>query len=658
MEKRVKHPGFLRTLLSHRDWVYLLSLLVPFTAYNLALKAYDVLASQSGVPRLASTFDLMRSDIFFNLGYALLWVGLFVIARRGLLRRVVVLLFHLSAVLVVIVTTSAHWYFRATGAALDYDLIALWLSKVLAYELLLRSWVVLLAVLLYMVLGPVLLTRLVSRWRGWQGTSPTGAAGISPGSLVLFLLALSCGSLSLLFGFGSASPVTPLAKDRFANVVLTALEGTTGAEEVTIEEAERSDADPVPEEHPAAHARLAQTPQTEKRNVVLIHLESTRAQSVTPYNEDLKTTPFLDELAKNSLLVERAHVIVPRSAKGLVAVNCGIEPALYPGPEFESGIPARCLPSLLKEQGYRTVFFQSTADAENDFWDGALVRNFGYEEFYPAETMDKEGFQRTNTFGYEDDIMLGPSERWLKAYGDEPFMAEYFTGTGHYGYECIPNRYGTKDFSEDEQLNRYLNCLRYLDFFVENLFDQYKRLGLYDDTIFVLYGDHGEGFKEHDRDMHGDTIWEEGLEVPLIIHDPKRFQNGERAKGLSSQIDILPTVVDLLGYEVENGEYPGYSLLHPVPEDRTLMFSCISTRRCAASLKGFEKYIHHFGSQPDEVFDLSNDPLEKRNLADEYSKEELDKRREELFAWRRKVDIEHGDVLVNGILYSDMTRNE
>ena len=88
------------------------------------------------------------------------------------------------------------------------------------------------------------------------------------------------------------------------------------------------------------------------------------------------------------------------------------------------------------------------------------------------------------------------------------------------------------------------------------------------------------------------------------------------------------------------------------------MFSCITTRRCVASIKGFEKYIHHFGSQPDEVFDLSKDPLEKRNLADEYSKEELDKRREELFAWRRKVDIEHGDVLVNGILYSDMTRNE
>jgi arylsulfatase A-like enzyme len=273
--------------------------------------------------------------------------------------------------------------------------------------------------------------------------------------------------------------------------------------------------------------------------------------------------------------------------------------------------------------------------------------------------MDKEGFQWTNTFGYEDDIMLGPSEQWLKAYGSEPFMAEYFTGTGHYGYECVPNRYGYEHFSEDEEVDRYLNCLRYLDFFVKNLIDQYKRLGLYDNTIFVIYGDHGEGFKEHGRDMHGDTIWEEGLKVPLIIHAPQRFQNGgERAKGLSSQIDILPTVVDLLGYEVKNGEYPGYSLLHHVPENRTLMFSCISARRCLASIKGYEKYIHHFGSQPDEVFDLSKDPLEKRNLADEYSREELDKRREDLFAWRRKVNIEHGDVLVNGVLYSDMTRNE
>jgi arylsulfatase A-like enzyme len=101
-------------------------------------------------------------------------------------------------------------------------------------------------------------------------------------------------------------------------------------------------------------------------------------------------------------------------------------------------------------------------------------------------------------------MMLKPSEQWLKTHTDEPFMAEYFTGTGHYGYECLGTRYGDKDFSEDDQLNRYLNCLRLQDIFLKNLFDQYKELGLYENTIFVLFGDHGEGFKEHGRDMHGE----------------------------------------------------------------------------------------------------------------------------------------------------------
>ena len=372
--------------------------------------------------------------------------------------------------------------------------------------------------------------------------------------------------------------------------------------------------------------------------MVLIHLESTRARSVTPYNEDLKTTPFLEELAKSSLLAERAYVVLPRSSKGSVAVNCGIEPPLYPGPEFEpGGIPAPCLAGLLKEQGYNTVFFQSATSSGF----GDLVDNFGYEEFYPPSTMDTEGFAVTNTFGYEEDMMLKPSEQWLKEHKDAPFMAEYFTGTGHYGYECVPNRYGYEYFSEDEELDRYHNCLRLQDIFVKNLIDQYKEQGLYENTIFVFFGDHGEGFGEHDRLLHGDTIYEEGLRVPLIIHAPGWFENGEPVNGLSSQIDILPTILEMLGYEVKDGEYPGYSLLHPLPEERTLFFSCISERTCLASLKGNEKYIYHYGKQANEVFDLSKDPLERHNLASERDKE-LDKRREELLEWRSSVDATYG----------------
>jgi len=549
---------------------------------------------------------------------------------------------------VVAVTTSAHWYFQENSATLDYNIIASWLPRFDETEPLLgvplSARVLLFAALLYAAFGPLFLTRLIDRLRGWPEPSSAGAAPTSfLGPLVLFLLGLGFGFLSLPGGFGIADADTPLAKDPFANVVLTAAE--EAETKVTTAESDGK-ADPVAERPPPANARLVQTSSTERRNVVLIHLESTRAQSVAPYNENLKTMPFLNELAQESLITERTHVIVPRSSKGSTAVNCGVEPALYAGPEYEPGvIPAPCLAILLKEQGYRTVWFQSLWNTEDD---SSLAEDFGYEDFYASGDTNTEGFQVTNTFGYEDDVMIEPSERWLSAYGhDGPFLAQYFTSGAHYGYECVPNRYGYERFSEDEELDRYHNCLRLLDHFLENLFDQYKKLGLYENTIFVLYGDHGEGFKEHGRDMHGDTIWEEGLHVPLIFHAPGRFESGEQSKGPSSQIDILPTVLEMLGYEVEGGEYPGYPLLHPLPEDRTVMSSCITNRRCMASLKGHEKYIHHFDEQPDELFDLSQDPLEERNLASERSKEDLDEQREELFAWRTRVNAQHGRILVN-----------
>jgi lipoteichoic acid synthase len=412
----LKVLSFLTALMSRRDWVYSLSLLVPLAAYNLALKTYDVIASQSfGDSGLTQILYLMQSNIFFNVGYSLLWIGLFAVARRKLQRWTVVVLFHLSTILVIIVTTCAHWYFQETGTTLDYGIIALWLPQfrevipVLAYRLPLSAWVLLFAALLYTAFGPPFLTRTVSRWRGWPGTSPARAARISSlGSLVLFLLTLGFGSLSLLTG------ATALARDPFANVVLTGIRETTtgeaGTEDTTAEVSEPG-ADSTTG-YPAANTGLAQPPEIEKRNVVLIHLESARARSVTPYNESLNTMPFLNELAKSSLLVEHARVVVPRSSKGSTAINCGIEPALFPGPEFEpGGIPSPCLADLLKEQGYRTVFFQSTFNSADNF--GDVVKNFGYEEFYPAETMDTEGYQITNSFGYEEDIMLEPSEEWL-----------------------------------------------------------------------------------------------------------------------------------------------------------------------------------------------------------------------------------------------------
>ena len=123
-----------------------------------------------------------------------------------------------------------------------------------------------------------------------------------------------------------------------------------------------------------------------------------------------------------------------------------------------------------------------------------------------------------------------------------------------------------------------------------------------------------------------------------MIHDPQRFQSGERVETLTNELDILPTVFDLLGYEVEGGNYPGRSLLTPRGEDRTLFFSCFDDYRCLASLKGVEKYIYFFGDRPDEVYDLSSDPSESKNVTSERSNEEFRGRRTELLVWFSRVN--------------------
>jgi lipoteichoic acid synthase len=626
--------GFLGVLLNRRDRVYPLSLLIPFIVYNLALKAYDV-TSRPEKHGLGRTLKLMRSDVFFNLGYALLWIGLFGVVRRGPLRRVMVFLFHVTTMLAAIVRASAHEYFRETGTALDYDIVALWLPRPKDVKQMItlppRARVLLAVALFYWTLGPWIVSRALGRLRGWPAGAPDEMprrASFFLGPLGLILQALGFGSLSLLTGPGTPGAGKSFARDPFVNLIVTGVKAAMTREDTG-----------AAGEHPAVGTRLVWTPRTESRNVVLVHLESIRARSVTPYNKKLKTTPFLDELAKKSLLVERAYTIIPNSLKASISVNCGIEPSLRAAVEAEpGGIPAPCLACLLKEQGYRTVFFQSATQKFMYFGDQA--KNLGYKEYYPVETMDTEGFERSNYFGYEDEVMLKPSEEWLKKCGEKPFVAEYLTSTGHHDY-FPPRRYRHEDFVEDDKLNRYLNSVRYLDYFVKNLIEQYKRLGLYKETIFIIFGDHGEGFGERGRYVHEDNPYEESLKIPLIIHAPWRFEHGERVEELANLTDILPTVLDLLGYEVKGGKYPGYSLLRPLPEERTLFFSCTNRDKCLASIKGHEKYIHHYGDQPDEFFDLSEDPLEKRNLLDERA-EEAGKRREELLAWRSRINAIYG----------------
>jgi arylsulfatase A-like enzyme len=199
----------------------------------------------------------------------------------------------------------------------------------------------------------------------------------------------------------------------------------------------------------------------------------------------------------------------------------------------------------------------------------------------------------------------------------------------------VPDRYGKKDFAKDKELNKYLNTVRYQDFFLKNLFEQYKKLGLYEDTVFVVLGDHGEGFGEHGLRQHDNVIYNEGLRIPFLVHDPRQ-QNGGRIEPPINGLDVLPSVTDLLGYNVEGGTYPGASVLN-APEGRTLMASCYQENRCLTSIEGQKKYIYYYGNKEAEYYDLSTDPRERENLADEQSPEKLERLRDSLLVWQAQV---------------------
>src|SRR5829696_1094385 len=270
--------------------------------YDLALKA-AILAS---IPGVAPKFYLMRSNVFFDLGYVVLWIGLFAAApRNGPVRRSVVILFHATTVLVVLVITSSYQYFKLTGATLNYSIIALWIpalkevGPVLTGSVPLSAWALLLVALFYVIWGPWLLMRTIGRWRRWPSRAWSRVSKVSFSiSLGLWYLAFGFGLLSLLLGakWWDYPPGTSIALVRhpFVNVLLTGFEkGST-----TIADDQGTN---TPSGHPATHATLAPTSQTQERNVVLIHLESTRAEATTPYNSSRQTTPFLDELAESSL---------------------------------------------------------------------------------------------------------------------------------------------------------------------------------------------------------------------------------------------------------------------------------------------------------------------------------------------------------------------
>lgn len=367
-----------------------------------------------------------------------------------------------------------------------------------------------------------------------------------------------------------------------------------------------------------------------EKNIAIIILESTRKDALSFYNPELKhKTPFFDQLAQDSLVFHHAQTVVPHTSKALVNIHCGLAPYLnMPIAESLYGMPADCLASQLSQHGYQSIFMQSaTRYFENR---AELVKQFGFQQFFSAEDVDTDKYQK-NYFGFGDEVILERNKQWLSEQ-QSPFIASYLTIGPHWPYELDPTKEelkffkpqydGLRLFDLQKPFNHYLNNVHYQDEFLEQLFQQYKDAGLYENTVFIVLADHGESFGEHHHLQHNNNLYPEVLDIPMLVHIPFAKQYHGENHDLVQQKDIISIVNNILQQNAP--------LAH-INNDK-LFAACWYWRWCLARTDDNYRYIHNFDIAPDELYDVQRDAKMHNNTAADNIKITQQFRRETL-AW-------------------------
>ncbi|WP_447968964.1 LTA synthase family protein [Nitrospira sp. M1] len=348
---------------------------------------------------------------------------------------------------------------------------------------------------------------------------------------------------------------------------------------------------------------------TRRPNILLFVMESSRADVFPSYahGKDKAQTPFFTQLAQQGHLFENVYTTVPHTSKALTGILCGMYPQLKQSiSESEStAFPLRCLPHLLQELGYRTTFLQT---AKGEFENRPkLLKNVGFDSWQLQEDLSA-GYQEVGYFGLDELAMIEPTVDWIASNNIQPFFLTLLTVSTHHPYQ-IP---GMKEWPEpNKEFSSYLEAIAYQDRFASQLYKQLQDKELLANTMLIFVGDHGEAFGEHYRKQHDVVPYEEGIRVPLLIYGPQWLGPIGTRGGLRHHIDLMPTILELLGVHIQ-GKLPGKSLFTTEGHEYVVS-SCWYTNYCLALRQANWKFIYHFGRRTPEVFDLKNDPYETVN---------------------------------------------
>src|SRR6202521_5577988 len=366
----------------------------------------------------------------------------------------------------------------------------------------------------------------------------------------------------------------------------------------------------------ALHA-AAQTTAKPALNVVLITIDTLRADHLGCYGYKQIKTPNIDGLAADGVRFESAFAVVPVTLPSHSSMLTGTYPMLSGMHDFSGNKLSPLQPTLasvLKQAGYQTGAVIGAAVLDSRF---GLNQGFDfYYDHFDFSRLDEANLDEMERPG---NVVADVALDWLAKNSQKKFFLWMHLYDPHFPYhppepysrEYAPQPYDGEIAFADEQVGRLLRFL--------------KEKGIYKNTVIVLCGDHGESLGEHGEKTHGFFIYNATMHVPLIIRLPEnRLPENAAARAAAdpvSLVDLMPTVVGAVGVEIPP-EVRGRSLLPELRADKTsrdrVLYGETFLPRIHfnwSELRGSENTKYHFIDSPrPELYDLAKDPGEVHNL--------------------------------------------
>lgn len=341
--------------------------------------------------------------------------------------------------------------------------------------------------------------------------------------------------------------------------------------------------------------------------VVIISIDTLRADRLPAYGYEGVETPALDALRRDGILFERAYTPTPLTFPAHSSLLTGLLPGVHGvrdnvGYKLDPGLPF--LPRLLKGKGYATggavsaYVLQGKSGLDDGF-------DFYEDSIELRAHAGLGGMQRPGG----ETLML--SREWLGSVRGRPFFFFFHIYEPHAPWEApaeFRSRYADPYDAEVAAADAVLG----------ELFAELKRLEIYDKATIVVLSDHGEGLGDHGEEQHGLFLYREVLQVPLLVKLPGGRRGGERVAAPAQLADVAPTLLSLAGVEVPES-LPGVSLLDLGEKSpaRQLYSETFYPRihfgwSDLASLVADR--FHYIEAPEPELYDLAADPGETRNV--------------------------------------------